>query len=224
MTRMDTFRFPPPTPSDLGDREVPRDGSLLQGVRVALLVTGGIAAFKAPMIARALRRQGAQVTAFCSEEALRYVTQDAMEWSTTNPVVVRLSAHAEHLSDGAPFDAYLVAPATAATIARMACGLAEGVVGATLASAIGRMERGQARVLVAPTMHGSMHTSILVENLEKLHRIGVRVIPPRDAYGKHNLPDEATLVQEVCAAMEGASTKTTTKDPNHASRGSVQRP
>jgi phosphopantothenoylcysteine decarboxylase/phosphopantothenate--cysteine ligase len=221
---MDTFRFPPPTPSDLGDREVPRDGSCLQGVRVALLVTGGIAAFKAPMIARALRRQGAQVTAFCSEEALRYVTQDAMEWSTTNPVVVRLSAHAEHLSDAAPFDAYLVAPATAATIARMACGLAEGVVGATLASAIGRMERGQARVLVAPTMHGSMHTSILVENLEKLHRIGVRVIPPRDAYGKHNLPDEATLVQEVCAAMEGASTKTTTKDPNHASRGSVQRP
>jgi phosphopantothenoylcysteine decarboxylase/phosphopantothenate--cysteine ligase len=191
---------------------------------VALLVTGGIAAFKAPMIARALRRQGAQVTAFCSEEALRYVTQDAMEWSTTNPVVVRLSAHAEHLSDAAPFDAYLVAPATAATIARMACGLAEGVVGATLASAIGRMERGQARVLVAPTMHGSMHTSILVENLEKLHRIGVRVIPPRDAYGKHNLPDEATLVQEVCAAMEGASTKTTSKDPNHASRGSVQRP
>jgi len=224
MTRMDTFRFPPPTPSDLGDREVPRDGSRLQGVRVALLVTGGIAAFKAPMIARALRRQGAQVTAFCSEEALRYVTQDAMEWSTTNPVVVRLSAHAEHLSDAAPFDAYLVAPATAATIARMACGLAEGVVGATLASAIGRMERGQARVLVAPTMHGSMHTSILVENLEKLHRIGVRVIPPRDAYGKHNLPDEATLVQEVCAAMEGASTKTTAKDPNHASRGSVQRP
>ena len=224
MTRMDTFRFPPPTPSDLGDREVPRDGSRLQGVRVALLVTGGIAAFKAPMIARALRRQGAQVTAFCSEEALRYVTQDAMEWSTTNPVVVRLSAHAEHLSDGAPFDAYLVAPATAATIARMACGLAEGVVGATLASAIGRMERGQARVLVAPTMHGSMHTSILVENLEKLHRIGVRVIPPRDAYGKHNLPDEATLVQEVSAAMEGASTKMTTKDPNHASRGSVQRP
>ena len=224
MTRMDTFRFPPPTPSDLGDREVPRDGSRLQGVRVALLVTGGIAAFKAPMIARSLRRQGAQVTAFCSEEALRYVTQDAMEWSTTNPVVVRLSAHAEHLSDAAPFDAYLVAPATAATIARMACGLAEGVVGATLASAIGRMERGQARVLVAPTMHGSMHTSILVENLEKLHRIGVRVIPPRDAYGKHNLPDEATLVQEVCAAMEGASMKTTTKDPNHASRGSVQRP
>jgi len=205
---MDAFHFPPPTPSDLGDREVPRDGDRLEGVRVALMVTGGIAAFKAPMIARALRRQGAVVTAFCSEEGLRYVTQDALEWSTTNPVVVRLSAHAEHLSDAAPFDAYLVAPATAATIARMACGLAEGVIGATLASAIGRMERGQASVLVAPTMHGSMHTSILVENLARLHRVGVRVIPPRDAYGKHNLPDEATLVDEVCRAVASRASNT----------------
>ena len=224
MTGMDAFHFPPPTPSDLGDREVPRDGSRLHGARVALLVTGGIAAFKAPLVARALRRQGAQVTAFCSEEALRYVTADAMEWSTAQPVVVRLSAHAEHLSDAAPFDAYLVAPATAATIARMACGLAEGVVGATLASAIGRMERGQARVLVAPTMHGSMHTSILVENLEKLHRLGVRVIPPRDAYGKHNLPDEGTLVEEVCAALEGRTPATPCPDTNRPLRGSVQRP
>ncbi len=204
---MDAFHFPPPTPSDLGDREVPRDGDRLDGARVALMVTGGIAAFKAPMVARALRRQGAAVTAFCSEEALRYVTQDALEWSTANAVVVRLSAHAEHLSDAAPFDAYLVAPATAATIARMACGLAEGVVGATLASAIGRMERGQAAVLVAPTMHGSMHTSILVENLRRLDALGVRVIPPRDAYGKHNLPDEATLVEQVCRAVEALRTR-----------------
>ena len=216
---MDAFHFPPPTPSDLGDREVPRDGDRLDGVRVALLVTGGIAAFKAPMVARALRRQGASVTAFCSDEALRYVTQDALEWSTVHPVVIRLSAHAEHLSDDAPFDAYLVAPATAATIARMATGLAEGVIGATLASAIGRMERGQASVLVAPTMHGSMHTSILVANLARLHAIGVRVIPPRDAYGKHNLPDEATLVDEVCRAVAARASKSP-HGANPSSRGS----
>jgi len=198
---MDAFHFPPPTPSDLGDREVPRDGHALDGIRVALMVTGGIAAFRTPALARALRRQGATVTAFCSEEALRYVTADALEWSTVQPVVTRLSAHAEHLSDSAPFDAYLVAPATAASIGRMACGIAEGVIGATMASAIGRMERGQARVLVAPTMHGSMHSSILVENLERLHRVGVRVIPPRDAYGKHNLPEDPVLVAEVCRAV-----------------------
>ena len=202
---MGPFHFPPPTPSDLGDREVPREGDRLEGVRVALLVTGGIAAFKTPLVARALRRQGAVVTAFCSEEALRYVTQDALEWSTTNPVVVKLSPQAEHLSDAAPADIYLVAPATAATIARMACGLAEGVVGATLASAIGRMEQGQAHILVAPTMHGSMHNSILVKNLRTLHDLGVRITPPRDAYGKHNLPDEGVLVEHVCCAMKESS-------------------
>ena len=53
--------------------------------KILLIVAGGIAAFKAPMVARALRRQGATVTAFCSEEALRYVTQDALEWSTAQP-------------------------------------------------------------------------------------------------------------------------------------------
>ncbi len=197
---MEPLDFPPPTPSDLGDREVPRDGDALEGVRVALLVTGGIAAMKTPMLARALRRHGATVTAFCTEEALRYVAEDALAWCAGAPVITRLSVDAEHLGDDAPIDVYLVAPATAAAIGRMAHGVAEGAVGATLAAALGRMERGLARVLVAPTMHGSMHNSILVKALNELHGVGVRIIPPRDAYGKHNLPDEAALLAEVCTA------------------------
>ena len=130
-----------------------------------------------------------------------YVAQDALEWSTNSPVITKLSASAEHLSDDAPFDVYLVAPATAASIGRMAHGIAEGAVGATLACAIGRMEQGRAKVLVAPTMHGTMHNSILIKALGELNDIGVRIIPPRDAYGKHNLPDESTLVSEVCNAV-----------------------
>ena len=82
------FRFPPPAPSDLGDHEVPRDGNALDGARVALLVTGGIAAFKAPLLARALRRQGAVVTAFATTEALRYVAREALEGSTVRVAAV----------------------------------------------------------------------------------------------------------------------------------------
>ncbi|MCE9619132.1 MAG: hypothetical protein K8R92_04415 [Planctomycetes bacterium] len=197
---MESFDFPPPTPSDLGDREIVRESDALDGVRVALLVTGGIAAMRTPMLARALRRQGASVTAFCTEESLRFVAEEALAWSTTHPVIARLTADSEHLSDDAPFDVYLVAPATAATIGRMAHGIAEGAVGATLASAIGRMEQGRAKVLVAPTMHGSMHNSILVKALGELHAIGVRIIPPCDAYGKHNLPEDTALVAEVVTA------------------------
>ena len=197
----DDFHFPAPTPSDLGDHEVVREGDSLAGARVALLLTGSVAAMKGPMIARALRRQGAEVTAFATTEALRYVAREALEWATTRPVVVDLTPDAEHLSDGAPFDVYLVAPATYSVVGKLANGIADTPVTATLASAIGRMERGNAAVLLAPAMHGSMHTSILVRNLHQLHAIGCTVVPPRDDAGKHLLPDEPTLVQACATAF-----------------------
>ena len=78
-------------------------------------------------------------------------------------------------------------------------------------------------VLVAPTMHGSMHTSILVDNLRRLHAIGVRVIAPRDAYGKHNLPDEATLVDEVSLAVQALGAARRGR-ANPSGPGGVQRP
>jgi phosphopantothenoylcysteine decarboxylase/phosphopantothenate--cysteine ligase len=198
---MSGWTFPPPMPSSLGDHDVPLEGSRLAGRRVALLVTGGIAAMKIPFVARALRRQGAAVVAFTSKEALRYVTVDALAWSTVSQVVQRLTAAAEHLSDAAPFDAYLLAPATYNSINKVAAGVADGVVTAAFASALGRLEAGRTAVLVAPTMHGSLHNRILVDSLRRLHDLGVRVVPPRDAYGKHNLPDEAALVAEVCRAV-----------------------
>lgn len=191
----------PPPPSDLGDHDVPLSGSHLAGKRIALLVSGGIAAFKAPLVARALRRQGADVVAFVSQEALRYVTRETLEWSTVHPVVERLTAAAEHLSDAAPFDAYLVAPATYNTLNKMRFGIADTVITAALGSALGRMEQGRTRVLVAPTMHGSLHTAILTESLAALMAMGVIVIPPREDYGKHNLPAEDVLLASVCRAV-----------------------
>ena len=198
---MQEWDYNPPTPSDLGDHEVPREGDVLHDARIALLISGGIAAYTTPTLARSLRRQGAYVQGFCSSEALRYVSEEALAWATNETVVTHLGSDAEHLSDAKPFDVYLVAPATYNTIGKVASGIADTVVTATLASALGRMEQGQARVLMAPTMHGTMHTSILVENCKKLAALGVRVVPPRDEYGKHNLPREDVLVQEVCDAF-----------------------
>lgn len=204
---MEKWNFTPPPPSKMGDHDVPRDGSHLEGKRIALLITGGIAAMKAPLIARALRRQGADVVAFVSDEGLRYTTIDTLEWSTTNPVVRRLTAAAEHLSDSAPFDAYLVAPATYNTINKMRYGIADGLITSTLASALGRMEQGKTKVLVVPTMHGSMHNAILTESLRTLNAMGVRIVPPREDYGKHNIPTDRELVAEVCRAVSVSSLK-----------------
>lgn len=200
---MDSFAwdFSPPRSQALEDHAVPLRSRHLEGRRIALLVTGGIASFKAPQIARSLRRRGAEVTAFCSQEALHYVGVQALEWATLRPLITELSWRAEHLSDAEPFDAWLVAPATCNTIAKMAHGIADTVVTAALASALGRLQQGCTAVLVAPTLHGSMHTPILERNCRDLQKLGVRFLPPRDAYGKHNLPDEELLCAAVCRAL-----------------------
>ena len=195
------WTFSPPASTAIGDHDVPLLSSHLNGKRIALLVGAGIAAMKAPLLARALRRRGAQVTAFCSPEALRYVGAEALEWSTCRPLVRELSWKAEHLSDGEDFAAYLVAPATYNTIGKAANGIADSLLTATLASALGRLARGETEVLMAPTMHGTMHHAVLEANGRRLAELGVRFVPPRDAYGKHNLPDEELIVAAVCRAL-----------------------
>jgi phosphopantothenoylcysteine decarboxylase/phosphopantothenate--cysteine ligase len=190
-----------PRSQPIGDHAVPLISPHLTGRRVALLVSGGIAALRTPDLARALRRRGAEVTAFCSEDALLYVGRQALEWATCRPVVTCLSWRAEHLSDAEPFDAWLLAPATYNTIGKLAGGIADTVVTAALASAFGRLRQGRTAVLIAPTMHGSLHNGLLEDNCRRLKELGVWLVPPRDAYGKHNLPDPEVLVTAVCRAL-----------------------
>ncbi|MEL6440238.1 MAG: bifunctional phosphopantothenoylcysteine decarboxylase/phosphopantothenate--cysteine ligase CoaBC [Cyanobacteria bacterium J06621_8] len=204
---MNDWDFQPPPASSLGDRQVALESTHLQGKRIALLVSGSIAAIKAPLIARTLRRQGAEVVAFVSGEALRYTTVEALEWSTTNRVVTKLTANAEHLSDEAPFAAYLVAPATYNTINKTALGIADGTLTSTLASALGRMEQGLSQVIIVPTMHGSLHNSILTESLKKLASLEVHIMPPKVAYGKNNLPSEKAIACFVCRAVSNSPLK-----------------
>jgi phosphopantothenoylcysteine decarboxylase/phosphopantothenate--cysteine ligase len=63
------------------------------------------------------------------------------------------------------------------------------------------MEQGRTQVLVAPTMHGSMHNAQLVDNAKRLAAQGVHFIAPRDAYGKHNLPDTDVICTAVGRAL-----------------------
>lgn len=205
MTDADYWEPVAPRPAGLDDHAAPLIGDCLAGRRVALLVCGGIAAFKAPLLARELRKHGAEVTAFVSQDALRYVAADALAWSTDRPIVAELSARAEHLGDGQRFDAYLLAPATYNTLNKCRYGIADNLLTTVLASALGRLARGESQILVAPTMHGSMHNPILEESLIKLQELGVTVIPPRDAYGKHNLPDETEIVYRTARALSQSS-------------------
>jgi len=203
-SRFEGWDSSPPRSEAIGDHDVPLRSAHLAGRRIALLVSGGIAALRTPDLARALRRRGAEVTAFCSEEALRYVGRQALEWATCREVVSQLTWRAEHLSDAHPFDAWLLAPATYNTIGKLANGIADTVVTAALASALGRLAQGRTAVVLAPTMHGSLHNGVLERNCRVLAAQGVRLVPPRDAYGKHNLPDPEVLVAAVCRAVSSS--------------------
>ncbi len=204
---MKHWDFSTPPESEIRDRQVALEGNHLQGKPIALLITGSIAGMKAPLIARSLRRQGADVVVFASAEALRYTTIEALEWSTMNSVITKLTPAAEHLSDESPFAAYVVAPATYNTINKISCGIADGVITSTVASALGRMERGKTQVLIAPVMHGSLHNSILTASLQKLQTMGVKIIPPTVAYGKNLLPPESTIVAEVARSVSNSPLK-----------------
>ena len=104
---------------NLKDQDVIHLGKHLDNKKIALLVTGSIAAYKTPSLARHFRQYGADVRVYLTEEAQKYVTKDSLEWTSINPAVARLSAKAEHLYE---FDAYVVAPATLNTIGQMADG------------------------------------------------------------------------------------------------------
>jgi phosphopantothenoylcysteine decarboxylase/phosphopantothenate--cysteine ligase len=198
MVTADDFRWDLGTPLQ-GDRALLPTSDVLTGRRVALLVTGGIAAFRAPGLVRELRRAGATVYPFVTPTAFQFVTKDALEWTSAQPVVDALDGRAQHVER--PCDAYLVAPATYSTINKAAVGIADNAVTTTLASALGHLERGEAAVLFAPAMHGSMVNAVLRESLAKLANLGCRVIAPCGRDGKALLADEGAIVAAVGAAL-----------------------
>ena len=195
------WNFEPPQASSLHDREVLKHGNHLEGKRIGLMITGSIAAYRCPDLVRDLRREGAEVQVYATREGLRYVSKDALEWCSLNPVIDHFSPDAEHLFDQKPLDAFLVAPASYSVINKTAMGLADSVVTSTLASALGRCEREGTPVLIAPAMHGSMHNSLLKENLKRLHDMGVFIIPPRQSHGKNNLASAEIMVAEVIRSL-----------------------
>jgi len=199
--------FVPPPNSDLQDREVSQRGSRLSNKRIALILSGSIAAYRSPDLVRDLRREGAEVQIFATADALRYVARETLEWTSLNPVLTKLSPNAEHLSDNSPFSAYLVAPATYNLLNKFAWGIADDLPTALLASALGRAERAKTPILVVPTMHGSMHNQILQESLSRLHDYGVTVVPPRQENGKNNLPENEFLVGHLIRSLSAGTLK-----------------
>lgn len=154
------------------EAEIEIKSEKLRGRKVALCVTGSVAAVEAPKLARELRRHGAEVHGFMTKHVADCcISPKLMEWATGNEVVIELSGRAEHLTD---FDAVLIYPATLNTVCKIAQGIADNAV-TTLCASIPMDE-----LMIAPAMSLNLYSSgIFQENISKLKRLGAIIIPPR---------------------------------------------
>ncbi len=173
-------------------------GDSLRGRKIALCVTGSVAAIKSPEIARELMRIGAEVYTVMTPMAQKIIHPYMMEWSTGNPVVTELTGQIEHVTLGGEHadrvDLVLVAPSTANTIGKAAAAIDDTPVTTLLTTAIG----AGIPIIIAPAMHASMYKHpIVVENIKKLEAIGVEVLMPRLEEEKAKIPGTDEIVAAV---------------------------
>ena len=175
-----------------------RTTQLLHGKRVVIGVSGSIAAVEVPKIARELIRHGADVRAVMSAESMRIVSPEALEFATGHPPVTQLTGNVEHVTLLGPgegrADIYLVAPATANTISKIAHGIDDTPVTSCASVALG----GKVPILVAPAMHSLMGVNPAVrENLEKLRGWGVGILLGPSFEGEEKIAGP----EEIAAAV-----------------------
>lgn len=174
--------------------------------RVLLVVSGGIAAYKAPYLVRRLQEAGAEVEVVLTESARRFVGATTFEALTGRPVPEGLwDRPLAHVEMGRRCDVVVVAPATAHLLARMASGMADDLASTTLLAA-------DAPVVAFPAMNQRMWTHPATRrNVDRLVDDGVRVIEPdhgelaEGEVGPGRLPDPANVLAEIGRALERGS-------------------
>jgi len=173
-------------------------GEALKGKRVVLCITGSVAAVRSSEIARGLMRYGAEVFAVMSEMANKIIHPYLMEWATGNPVVTELTGKVEHVAlvgeRTSRADLVLVAPATANTISKIACGIDDTPVTSVVSTAFG----SGVPIMIVPAMHESMYRhAIVAENIEKLKTLGVEFVGPRIEEEKAKIAENSDILEAV---------------------------
>jgi phosphopantothenoylcysteine decarboxylase/phosphopantothenate--cysteine ligase len=173
---------------------------MLDGVNVALGVSGSIAAVKTVELAHELRRQGAAVRAVTTPATEWIINPWALQYATDNPVVTEITGAVEHVElcgrDGWA-DVLLIAPATANTVGKMAAAIDDTPVTTTATTALG----ADLPVVVAPAMHEPMydHPGVL-DALDRLESWGVQFADPRIEEGKAKIATEDAIATAVARA------------------------
>ena len=151
-------------------------------MEIVLCETGSIAAVESVKLARELRRHGANVKCFMSDDACNIIHPNSMEFATGQKVVLELTGEIEHVKY-AQADLILVAPATANLISKFAYKIADNPISTLLITAYGH----STPIIFVPSMHDSMYKTIS-ENIQRVKDDGIIFLDPKMEEGKAKFP------------------------------------
>ncbi|MCR5149402.1 MAG: bifunctional phosphopantothenoylcysteine decarboxylase/phosphopantothenate--cysteine ligase CoaBC [Eubacterium sp.] len=182
---------------------------MLKGKRIILGVSGGIAAYKMTNVASMLYKLGADVHVIMTKNACEFITPKTFEVLTKNKVYIDTfdenpddPVNVPHITLGQTADCFLIAPATANIIGKLAHGIADDMLTTTVLPA-------RCPMLICPSMNGYMlDNAVVQENIEILRKRGYKIIESEYGNlacgyeGKGKLPKEEILVEHILNAVQ----------------------
>jgi len=171
---------------------------------VVVGISGGIAAYKAVGVVRALVRAGHDVHVVPTEAALRFIGRPTLEAISRNPVTTDLYdgvAEVRHVALGQRADVIVIAPATANTLAKLAAGLADDLLGTTVLAS-------SAPLVLAPAMHTEMwQNAATAANVATLRERGAILVGPASGRltGEDSGVGRMAEPEEIVAAVLAAA-------------------
>lgn len=175
---------------------------MLQGKRIIVGITGGIAAYKIALLIRTLKKNGAEVKCILTPAATDFITPLTVSTLSQNPAHIHFwnkenGEWVNHVKLAAWADLMVIAPLTANTLSKLTNGYCDNLLSATYLSS-------KCPVMVAPAMDLDMYDHITThENLEKISQQGVKVIPVEEGFlasgltGKGRMAEPEHIFEEI---------------------------
>ena len=175
---------------------------MFTGKKIILGVTGSIAAYKIATLASMLKKRGGDITVIMTENATNFITPITLETLTGNKCLVdtfdrNFEFQVEHVSLAKQADVFLLAPASANVIGKIAGGIADDMLTTTFLAC-------ECPKIVAPAMNTRMYRNRIVQdNLDKCRHYGMEIITPATGYlacgdtGDGKMPEPETLLQAL---------------------------
>lgn len=157
-----------------------KEHSMISSKKVLIGITGGIAAYKICDLIRLFKKNGADVKVVATQNALNFVTKLTLQTLSQNPVAIEQfdieDYKPEHISLAEDADIFVIAPASANTISKLATGVCDNLL-TSVACAF------KNPIVIAPAMNCNMwENKIIQENIEKLEELGYSILEPEEGF------------------------------------------